>query len=140
VGGKQVIMQPNEKYGEPYSPGVFGINNALRGPWAGCMLASFALFASGLLWQLAIGFPSFGSDEWTLRHGSRQTAVEPVLWGISFAAMVVCITSCLVGNVLYFTSADKVPANPRSRAFVMAHYLFAAACVLFSLLIAIIGI
>jgi hypothetical protein len=42
--------------------------------------------------------------------------------------------------VLYFMSADKMPTNPRPKAFVIAHYLIAAACVLLSLLIAILGI
>lgn len=130
-------MQPSEKQSESYSPGTFGINNALRGRWGGWLIVSFAAFASGLLWQLAVGFPAFGSDDWMVRSTSgRPVSVEPAFWGMSFAAMALTIVAGILGNVFYFISADTVPTNPRPRAYVKAYYLVIAAYFVLGILIA----
>ncbi len=129
-------MTSSEKPAANYSPGWLGVNNALRGPWGRWMLASFTAFAAGLLWHCAIGFPSFGWDDWRLAPGGHPVKSEPLLLGISFAAMLVCIGSGIACNVLYWIGADRVPDNPRPKTYVTAFFAIGTGVIVASLAIA----
>ena len=133
-------FKPIEVTRVPYSPGVLGFNNVMRGAYAPWILLCIFIGVTGFLWQQVIGFPNWAEDG-AMMSGSAGfiRAADPLLWWISLVVMAATIGSMLLANVLYFAACGTVPKNPRSNIYGIMFYAIAAGAFLLSLLIQILA-